>query len=261
MSDMRGENKWRMIVMDCLTPFLGSRSRLIARDFHCDLGDVRSNMFEAALDVWEETAEGVPPREVPTLMVKAAISAAYRGADVHEHESSVGEVETFLPFEESALSSVIKASSIVYGADPRDPVVVEQIRGERMGALWQRFGLGEVINRHHAGLGDGSRPGLRSSLATEAMLTRTFVTGSNRYYYASDLYPKFVDLPAAAKALGIARTTAYRMVRTGSFPCPTTYMGRSHQVPTKALMHSMSIADSIVHADDVENGAAHACGT
>jgi hypothetical protein len=260
MSDMCGDNKWRMIVMDCLIPFLRARSWLISREFYCDLGDVRSDMFEAALDAWEETVKGVPPREVPTLMVKAAINAAYRRANIHENESSTSDVGGLLIFEESAMDSTLKASSIIHDADPRDPAVVEQIRGERTGALWQMYGLNEVVNRYHEDLRAGRRPGLRDILATETMLARTWVTGCNYYYYISDFYPKFVALPAAAEALGIAKSTAYQMVRAGSFPCLTTRMGSSIQVPTKALMNSLSIADIIVHLDDVENGAAHTGG-
>jgi hypothetical protein len=217
-------------------------------------------MFEAALDVWEGTVKGVPPREVPARMVKAAINAAYRRADVHKNESSSSFVELLLMSEEAVADSTLRASSIVHGADPRDPAVAEQIRGEHIGALWQRHGLGGVVGRHHAELRTGRRPGLRDALATEAMLTRTWVTGRNHYYYVSDFYPKFIALPAAAEALGIAKSAAYRMVRTGSFPCLTTRMGSSIQVPTKSLMCSLSIPDVIVHVDDVENGAASLAG-
>lgn len=259
MSDMRGENKWRMIVMDCLIPFLRARSWSISRDFRRDLGDVRSDMFEAALSTWEEAA-GIPAREVPTLMVKAAVNAAYRRANAHKNESSTDDVEA-LTFGEDVLDSTLKSSSMIYDADLRDPAVVEQIRGERIGALWQACGLIEAVGRYHEGLRAGLRPKLPSTVATETMLTRSYVTGFNYYYYISDFYPKFIDLPAAAKALGIPISTAYRMVRAGSFPCPTTYMGRSLQVLTRAVMHSLAIADVIVHPDDVDNGAAHASGS
>ncbi|WP_143098917.1 hypothetical protein [Streptomyces sp. yr375] len=170
MSDMRGENKWRMIVVDCLIPFLRKHSWSISREFYYDSGDVRSDMFEAALDVWDETAKGVPPREVPTLMVKAAINAAYGRANIHKNESSTSDVEALLMFEEAAMDSVLKASSIIHDADPRDPAVVEQIRGERTGSLWQMCGLTEEVNRYHEDLRAGRRQGLRGVLATEAML-------------------------------------------------------------------------------------------
>ncbi|MHB9759078.1 helix-turn-helix transcriptional regulator [Streptomyces sp. BYX5S] len=217
-------------------------------------------MFEAALDVWEGTVRDVPPREVPTLMVKAAINAAYERAKVHVSESSTDYVEDLLMLEEAVTGTTLKASSIIHEADPRDPAVAEQIRGERTGALWQMYGLGEAVNRYHEDLRARRRPGLRDTLATEAMLARTWVTGSNYYYYTSDFYPKFVDLPAAAEALGIAKSAAYKMVRAGSFPCLTTRMGCGIQVPTKELMHSLSVEDVIVHLDDVENGAARAGG-
>ncbi|GAA2109456.1 hypothetical protein GCM10009802_05840 [Streptomyces synnematoformans] len=260
MSDMRGDGKWRIIVMDCLIPSLRARSWMISRDFYRDLEDVRSDMFEAALDAWEETAKGVPPRDVPELMVKAAMRVAYQRANGHKNESSASDLEALLAYEEPFPDPPVKASSIIHSADPRDPAVAEQLRGERTGALWHTYGLDGIFGRHHEELRAGRKSGLRTVAASDAMLARTFVAGCNYYYYASDIYPRFVDLPAAAKALGIAKSTAYRMVRAGTFPCPPIRMGGSYQVLTHALMHSLSIPDIVVHADDVENGAAHAGG-
>lgn len=260
ISDMRGDGTWRMIVLDCLVPFLRARSWSISKEFYRDLEDVRSDMFEAALNSWEETVSGVPHREVPTLMFRAANNAAYRGANMHRDESPTDEREIVSVLEEASVESALKASSILHDIDPMDPAVAEQIRGERTGALWQRYGLIDVVNRHHEDLRAGRRPGIRDALATEAMLARTWVSGFNHYYRVSDLYPKFVALPAAAEALGIAKTTAYRMVGAGSFPCLTTRIKGSIHVPTAALMHSLSVPDVIVHIDDVENGATHADG-
>ncbi|MFD7296060.1 helix-turn-helix transcriptional regulator [Streptomyces sp. NPDC059897] len=258
MSDLRGESKWRMIVVDCLTPFLRAHSRLISREFYRDPEDVRSDMLEAALTTWKETAKGVPPRDVPELMVKSAIRVAYQRAGGRSAERLTSDVEELLALEESFLDSSIAASSIICDANPRDPAVAEQIRGERTGALWQRYGLSDRFNHHHKDLREGRRVGVRSALASETMLARTFVTGCNSYYYTSDIYPKFVDLPAAAEAMGIAKTTAYTMVRAGSFPCPPIRMAGRYQVITQALMQSLRVPDVIVHADDVENGADHA---
>ncbi|WP_199930729.1 hypothetical protein [Streptomyces sp. CB02923] len=122
-----------MIVVDCLTPALRAHSWKIFRDFYCDLRDVRSDMFEVALDAWEGAAVGVPPREVPRLMISEAIKAAYRRAKVHENESLTSGIETLLASEGAVPDSTLKASSIIHDADPRDPAVVEQIRGERIG--------------------------------------------------------------------------------------------------------------------------------
>ncbi|WP_234352070.1 MULTISPECIES: helix-turn-helix transcriptional regulator [unclassified Streptomyces] len=260
MADLRGDDKWRMIIVDCLVPFLRGHSWHIHRNFYRDLGDVRSDMLEAALTVWRETASGVPPRDVPELMVKIAVNEAYRRADEHKHESASRDAEILASLEEASLDSTLKASSILHGVNPRDPAVMEQIRGERTGALWQRWGLAETFGRHHADLRAGRRSGLNNATVSATMLARIFVTGGNHYYYTSDMYPKFVDLPAAAEALGIAKTTAYRMVRAGSFPCPPVRMGSAYRVLTQSLMRSMAIPDLVVHADDVENGADHAAG-
>ncbi|MEV5886756.1 hypothetical protein AB0L74_29445 [Streptomyces sp. NPDC052020] len=154
----------------------------------------------------------------------------------------------------------LKASSVVHDADLRDPAVAEQIRGESHGAKLQRFVPPDTIRNFHEEIRTGRRPGLKSNLATPAMLARTFITEANHYYHVSEFYPAFIGLPVATEALGIPPTSAYRMVRAGSFPCPTTYMGRKHVVQTKAIMHHMNIPDIIVHPDDVENGVAHAGG-
>jgi hypothetical protein len=258
LSDMRGDDRWRMAVVDCLTPFLIKKSRIIARDFFADLEDIRSEMIAAALATWATTATGVAPSEVPTLMIKAAVDAAYACAKAHDKESTVGDSQALLAHEWAPPESAINASAIIHDANPRDPAVAEQIRGECHGAKLQRFVHPDILRKFHDDIRTGRRTGVSSHLASESMLARIFVTGSNHYYYASDLYPAFVGLPVAAEVLGVPPSAAYRMVRTGTFPCPTTFMGRKHQVYTKALMIHLNIPDIIVHPDDVENGAAHA---
>lgn len=193
-------------------------------------------------------------------MFKAANNAAYRGANIHKHESPADGMDIFAVLDEASVESATRASSVIRNIDPRDPAVAEQIRGERTGALWQRCGLIEVVNRYHEDLRAGRRQGIRSALVTELMLARTWVSGRNYYYHTSELYPKFVALPAAAEALGIAKSAAYRMVSAGSFPCLTTRIKGGIHVPTEALMYSLSIPDVVVHLDDVENGAIHAGG-
>lgn len=101
LSDMRGDDKWRMIVVDCLTPFLRTRSETISRNFYADLYDIRSEMFTALLDTWATTATGVAPREVPTLMAKAATSAAYRYAKAHGNESAIDDFDALHALEDT----------------------------------------------------------------------------------------------------------------------------------------------------------------
>ena len=48
--------------------------------------------------------------------------------------------------------------------------------------------------------------------------------------------PSVLDLPAAAQLLGIGRTMAYDLVRTGEWPTPVLRIGRLIKVPTEPLL-------------------------
>ena len=48
--------------------------------------------------------------------------------------------------------------------------------------------------------------------------------------------PVVVDLPTAARLLGIGRTSAYELVRTGRWPTPVIRVGRLIRVPTAPLL-------------------------
>ena len=60
--------------------------------------------------------------------------------------------------------------------------------------------------------------------------------------------PVVVDLVTAASVLGIGRTTAYELVRTGRWPTPVLRLGNRIRVPTAALREllSLSTADAAV---------------
>ncbi len=60
--------------------------------------------------------------------------------------------------------------------------------------------------------------------------------------------PVVVDLVTAASVLGIGRTTAYELVRTGRWPTPILRLGNRIRVPTAALREllSLSTADAAV---------------
>ena len=47
--------------------------------------------------------------------------------------------------------------------------------------------------------------------------------------------PTVVDLTTAAAMLGIGRTLAYRLARTGQWPTPLIRIGRLIKVPTEPL--------------------------
>jgi excisionase family DNA binding protein len=48
--------------------------------------------------------------------------------------------------------------------------------------------------------------------------------------------PPVLDLLTAASLLGIGRTTAYELVRTGQWPTPVVRLGRIIRIPTAPLM-------------------------
>jgi len=53
----------------------------------------------------------------------------------------------------------------------------------------------------------------------------------------SDLnVPAVLDLPTAASLLGIGRTLAYELVRSGTWPTPIIRMGRLIKVPSRPLL-------------------------
>ena len=54
--------------------------------------------------------------------------------------------------------------------------------------------------------------------------------------------PVVVDLLTAAAALGVGRTTAYDMVRTGRWPTPVLRLGHRIRVPTAALRELLRLS-------------------
>ena len=48
--------------------------------------------------------------------------------------------------------------------------------------------------------------------------------------------PPLVDVPTAARALGIGRGLAYDLVRSGSWPTPILRMGKLIRIPTASLV-------------------------
>lgn len=53
--------------------------------------------------------------------------------------------------------------------------------------------------------------------------------------------PVVVDLPTAARLLGIGRTSAYELVRTGQWPTPVIRVGRLIRVPTAPLLAALGV--------------------
>jgi predicted DNA-binding transcriptional regulator AlpA len=54
--------------------------------------------------------------------------------------------------------------------------------------------------------------------------------------------PVVVDLPTAARILGVGRTVAYRLVRSGQWPTPVLRVGRLLRVPTAPLLELVGVS-------------------
>jgi predicted DNA-binding transcriptional regulator AlpA len=48
--------------------------------------------------------------------------------------------------------------------------------------------------------------------------------------------PPIVDLATAARALGVGRSAAYELVRTGQWPTPVLRLGKLIRIPSAALV-------------------------
>lgn len=260
LCDLDGDDTWRLVILDCIVPCFRSLSTRISRDFGVEREEIRSAMVATALEVWADTAMGVPPRHVRDRMVKAAFDVAFRRGNATSSEYSMDDVEIFFGPEVPAEGSALRASSIIDVNSIRDANVAEQIRGERLGALLQGRGCFDAVRSFHGELRAGLRSGSVSHAVKNSGLPRSLISNPNLYYYASDLYPSFIGLREAAGVMGIAESAAHRLIRAGQFPFPVARAGRSYKVSVRALMHFKDIPDAIVHADDIENGALHASG-
>lgn len=54
--------------------------------------------------------------------------------------------------------------------------------------------------------------------------------------------PPALDLPAAAHLLGISRTSAYELVRTGEWPSPVLRLGHRIKIPTQPLLELLGLS-------------------
>ena len=53
--------------------------------------------------------------------------------------------------------------------------------------------------------------------------------------------PTVVDLPTAARALGVGRSAAYELVRLGTWPTPIFRLGRLIRVPSAPLLELLGL--------------------
>lgn len=57
--------------------------------------------------------------------------------------------------------------------------------------------------------------------------------------------PAVVDLPTAARVLGIGRSAAYGLVRSGDWPTPVIRVGKLIKVPTAPLAALLGVAPEL----------------
>jgi predicted DNA-binding transcriptional regulator AlpA len=53
--------------------------------------------------------------------------------------------------------------------------------------------------------------------------------------------PAVLDLPTAAQVLGVGRTIAYELVRSGQWPTPVLRLGKLIRVPTAPLVDLLGL--------------------
>ncbi|MFE7115373.1 hypothetical protein ACFU99_08105 [Streptomyces sp. NPDC057654] len=125
LSDLDGDDTWRLVILDCIIPCFRSLSARISQDFKVEREEIWSGMVATALEVWVDTAMGVPPRRVRDRMVKAAFEVAFRCGNSTSSEYSMDEFDMFVRPEISSQSSVLSASSIIDVNSIRDADAAE----------------------------------------------------------------------------------------------------------------------------------------
>ena len=53
--------------------------------------------------------------------------------------------------------------------------------------------------------------------------------------------PAVIDVPTAASLLGIGRTAAYELIRTGEWPTPVFRLGKLIRIPTAPLLKLLGL--------------------
>ena len=71
--------------------------------------------------------------------------------------------------------------------------------------------------------------------------------------------PAVVDLPTAAEALGLSRTSAYELIRTGAWPTPVFRLGRLIRVPTAPLLTLLGI-ETVIKVQEERSTAGQGVG-
>lgn len=56
-----------------------------------------------------------------------------------------------------------------------------------------------------------------------------------------DALPAVVDVPTAARVLGLSRTAAYELIRVGGWPTPVFRLGRLIRIPTAPMLNLLGL--------------------
>ncbi|MGW4237850.1 hypothetical protein ACWEJP_13585 [Streptomyces sp. NPDC004749] len=259
-SSHQEREKWLMILLDLLTPHFGGWSKELARKWHYEVSDIRSAMIEGALEVWFSVPGGTPAKKLLDTMMTRAFTGARGLVEAGSSETCAANAEYLIADAAHEEDSLLPASSIIDVGTVQDPDTDERIRGERTGALLQRMGAMGQAKILHDKLRSGCRDEADSPSVTPAQVGRSWVDGKNLYYRISDLLPQHISLSEAANVSGLSESQALRMARKGSLPFRVLWMGNIRVVSVRSPMHALGIQDSIVHPDDVENGASHVGG-
>lgn len=258
--DQREREKWLMILLDLLTPYFGGWSKELAQKWHYEVSDIRSAMVEGALDAWFSMRGGTPSTKLLDTMMARAFTGARGLVETGSSETCAPGADYLIASSAYEEDSTLLASSIIDSGAVRDPDADERIRGERTGALLQRMGAMGHTQILHDKLRSGCRGQEDAPAINPAQVGRSWVDGKNLYYRISDLLPQYIGFREAANAVGLSESQASRMARKGSLPFRVLWIGNSRVVSVKSLMRILGIQDSIVHPDDVENGASYAGG-
>jgi excisionase family DNA binding protein len=65
--------------------------------------------------------------------------------------------------------------------------------------------------------------------------------------------PTLIDVTTAATVLGVGRSLAYELVRTGRWPTPVLRMGRLVKIPTAPLLRLLEQPDAAIDPQPTAN--------
>jgi predicted DNA-binding transcriptional regulator AlpA len=67
--------------------------------------------------------------------------------------------------------------------------------------------------------------------------------------------PAVLDVPTAARVLGVGRSAAYELVRSGAWPTPVIRLGKLIKIPTAPLLTLVGVVHEQVGDRDVRSAS------